>query len=124
MFYKSVSRQQAEYYTSIAACQHKLSCPKKEHIRRYLRSKLAQITILVIRTTNDAQNNNLGCSKPCKECLTHMKQFGIKHVIYSSGKDKELIYEHTDYIDAKYSSLHRFMQKNNLDVIRCIKWYY
>lgn len=125
MFYKSsknnvVNKQQAEYYSTIAACQHKLNCPKKEHIRRYLRSNLSKITILVIRL-GGCHPPSLGCSKPCIECLHYMKMLGIQHVVYSSGNNTELIKQQINDIDGKPTCL----QKNiNVTHFRHIKVYF
>lgn len=62
-------------------------CRKKYWSDTYIRKKLKKAQLITIRVKND----EIKCSAPCKNCIQMIRNYEIKHIIYSNNDSKENI---------------------------------
>lgn len=83
------------------------------------------ICIMVVRVS---RNGNLANARPCRNCLSMMKDLGVKRVHYSTGDDSEIITENvTDMFSIQDSSSNKHFTrmmlkypKNDIDYYKYI----
>jgi deoxycytidylate deaminase len=72
-------------------------CRKKYWADTYIRKKLKKATLITIRVKND----EIKCSAPCHNCIQMIRNYEIKHIIYSNNVDKENSLENNVVIQKK-----------------------
>lgn len=68
-----------------AICKFINMCRQKYWPDTYIRKKLKKATLITIRVKND----EIKCSAPCSNCLQMIRNYEIKHIIYSNNVEQE-----------------------------------
>lgn len=73
--YKTYSRD--GYVRNVCSCHAEINV-----LRQFLKRKINKVTLYIVRVSNDGQMKD---SSPCANCFYLMRQFPIKHIVYTTN---------------------------------------
>lgn len=61
------------------------------HYAKYAKCRLRQCTVVVARIGTDAAGRPFKMSKPCAKCRAALRAAGVKHVLYTTGDEHNVL---------------------------------
>jgi deoxycytidylate deaminase len=86
-------------------------CRTKYYSDLYIRKKLKKAVLITIRV----KNNNIRSSAPCRNCIEMIKNYEIKHIIYSDNDNENnsiLVSKNIRDVCNRPSSGYRWRERN------------